>query len=107
MDSTKIKGTKMTELVSILDLEFPAIIDSWSAFDPGVSSGPAENCYPAEGGEVEWHVDTDFPGAEFIQAVMDRNEDWYQQITEKLYEGLSEEPDEREPPEPAYDQWYN
>ena len=24
-----------------------------SDFDPGVSSGPAESCYPAEGGEVE------------------------------------------------------
>lgn len=24
-----------------------------SAFDPGVCSGPAEDCYPPEGGEVE------------------------------------------------------
>lgn len=24
-----------------------------SDYDPGVSSGPAENCYPPEGGEVE------------------------------------------------------
>lgn len=24
-----------------------------TAYDPGVSSGPAESCYPPEGGEVE------------------------------------------------------
>lgn len=35
-----------------------------SAFDPGVSSGPAEICYPPEGGEVEIIRVTDAGGNE-------------------------------------------
>lgn len=41
MDFERSDGTEVTIEYSITD------------YDPGVSSGPAELCYPPEGGEVE------------------------------------------------------
>jgi len=90
----------MTYTVAILDLEFEIEVDSWSAFDPGRTSGPPENCYPPEGGEVEWHVDEDFRCSEFIQAALDNNEDWCEKIHEQLYEQLSSHADDYPEPDP-------
>jgi len=81
----------------ILDLEFNIIVDSITGYDPGVRTGPPERCYPPEGGEVEWHVDEDYPGAEFIQAAIDNNDTWYDIIATQILEDSVEEP---EPPEP-------
>lgn len=89
--------------VTILDLTFDVIIDSATPFDPGVSFGPAESCYPPEGGEIEWHVDENYPGVEFIQAAMDSNENWYSDIEDQIMEDLNEEPEPPEPPEPWND----
>lgn len=54
---------------------------SITAYDPGVSSGPAESCYPPEGGEVEIvkvFSDTD-PD---IKITDDEDDIWSQKIFE-------------------------
>ena len=70
--------------ITILDLEFEVVIDSISPFNPGRSYGPPEDCYPPEGGEVEWHVDDEQPIAEFIQIAIDNNEDWKESVEEQI-----------------------
>lgn len=70
--------------VIILDLAFDVIIDSQTPYDPGRTYGPPENCYPPEGGELEWHVDEDCPIAEFVQAAIDNNEDWRESVEEQI-----------------------
>lgn len=83
--------------ITILDLEFEVIIDSATPFDPGKTSGPPEDCYPPEGGEIEWHVDEDQPIAEFIQTALDNNEDWEELVEQQLLEDLQGEPESSEP----------
>ena len=99
-------GTTMTTKVTILDLEFDVEVDSFTAFNPGVSSGPPENCYPPEGGEIEWHVSEDQPLCEFIQAALDNNETWTTNIEEQLIE-ISMEPPEQPEPDPDFDRCYD
>jgi hypothetical protein len=59
-----IVASKSTELLAIIQF-------STTPYDPGVSSGPVEKCYPPEGGEIEDKEATLFfpaetnPGAEF------------------------------------------
>lgn len=89
-----------TVTVTILDLEFDVIVHSFVLMDPGRFSGPPEDCYPAEGGEVEWSVNNTHPIAEFIQSAVDNNDDWKESVEEQILEELNEEP---EPPEPEPD----
>jgi len=81
----------MTYTVTIEDMEFEVEVESWSPFDPGINHGPPEDCYPPEGGEVEWVVHPDFPGGEFIQAAINdhENDNWAQQVFQQLYEQLT------------------
>jgi len=83
--------------ITILDLEFDVIVDSITPYDVGRSSGPPEDCYPPEGGEVEWHIDEDHPIAEFIQTAIDNNESWKNLVEDTIWEKVTDEP---EPPEP-------
>ena len=78
----------MTYTVTIEDMKFEVQVESWSAFDPGINSGPPENCYPPEGGEIEWRVSDDFEGNEFINAALDKNPDWSMLVFQQLYEQL-------------------
>ena len=71
--------------ITILDLEFDVVVDSYTSYDPGRTSGPPEDCYPPEGGEIEWHVDEDHPIGEFIQAALDSNSDWVESVEEQIF----------------------
>lgn len=44
---TRFRGTRTVEI------EIEIVEATFSAFDPGVVSGPLEMCYPPEGGELE------------------------------------------------------
>jgi hypothetical protein len=51
-----------------------------SAYDPGVSSGPAESCYPPEGGEVE--IIKVFSDSGDVKWTDEEDADWSQRIFE-------------------------
>lgn len=61
-----------------------------SAFDPGVSYGPAENCYPPEGGEVEIVSVKDLDGKP-VTVSDDEAEAWADWIAQN--HDFSEEPE--------------
>lgn len=70
--------------ITILDLEFEVIVDNITPFDRGRTFGPPEDCYPPEGGEIEWHVDEAQPIAEFIQMAIDNNDSWKESVEEQI-----------------------
>ena len=71
--------------ITILDLEFDVVVDSYTSYDPGRIHGPPEDCYPPEGGEIEWHVEDDHPIGEFIQAAIDNNSEWVESVEEQIF----------------------
>ena len=77
--------------ITILDLEFGVDVDSFTAYDPGCTSGPPEECYPPEGGEIEWHVEDDHPIGEFIQAALDNNPEWIELVEEQITADMKNE----------------
>lgn len=52
-----------------------------TAYDPGVSSGPAESCYPPEGGEVEI-INVKNADGEKVVTTDDEDEKWSTWIME-------------------------
>ena len=78
---------------------------SATPYDPGVSSGPVEACYPPEGGEVEieevWLTGTEAPDIEVTPLITLLNA-WekLQELTEQAFANLPmQEPDYSEPDE--------
>lgn len=68
---------------------------SQSPYDPGISSGPAESCYPPEGGEVEIIKAWLEPGGEDVVLTAAEEESIVDEICQ-----LPIEPDD------GYDDWY-
>ena len=57
-------------------------IAHYTPYTPAQLSGPPENCYPEEGGDLEW----DFAegNSEFVQQAIEYNGAWTQYITDDL-----------------------
>lgn len=83
----------MKSTIILANLEFEVIVECFIGYDPGVTSGPPEDCYPPEGPTIEWHVDPDHPIAEFIQEAIDNNTDWQEHVETQLCEIYTMEPD--------------
>lgn len=73
-------------------------------YDPGVTSGPVDRCYPPEGGEVEieevYQIDEDGNEQEVSQDIFSSEE------IRDIEQLLAENVEPPEPPEPdPYDDW--
>jgi len=78
------------------EFEYKIEVDDWSLYDPGVCSGPAESCYPPEGGEVSFNEDT-------VQRRLNRDEPtkWEEVPFSIFMEGYAERFND-DPPEKKY-----
>jgi len=77
----------MSNTVTIHGYDVEVFVISVTPLIPAKISGPPEDCYPEEGGEIEWEAVT---GNDLLNDYINNDESCFESVEEQLWDQVSD-----------------
>jgi len=74
-----------THKITILDRELEIEVTSYTPYTPAKLNALPEDCFPAEGPEIEFEISDDNEDVEFLAWLLEDNPKFYSKVEELLY----------------------